>query len=291
MIERLLTRAMAALLLCGAFCQGATAQTIDTNWGHPAGEWDGSTSWVEADGQGDVIVFVRSAPYFRVHNREGELLRSWGEAGLFRNAHSVTYDSRGFLWATDAARHVVYKYDLEGKLLQTLGKLDEAGDNDSQDLFNQPNYVTVAANGDLYISDGYVNSRIVHLRADGSFVRIIGNGEGEGPGQLKVPHGVAVDSRGRIIVNDSGNQRISVFDKDGAFVESWPFPSRGGIAITDDDTLYVSDVNAGAINIIRDGQLIDSVKVEGRPHGLSVDSDGTIYASDAMGRTVMQIKR
>src|SRR5690606_19062436 len=135
------------------------------------------------------------------------------------------------------------------KVIQTLGTADEAGNNSSQTLFNEPNYVALAPNGDLFISDGYVNSRIVHMSADGKFIRTIGGEEGEGPGQLKVPHGVAVDSQGRIIVNDSGNQRISVFDRDGKFVEAWPFPSRGGIAIADDDTVFVSDVNAGAINV------------------------------------------
>jgi streptogramin lyase len=280
-------------LLCGV-CNLTLAQsapTIDKNWGQPAGQWDGPTSWVEADGTGNIIVFVRAAPYFRVYTREGKLLRSWGEDGLFRNAHSVTYDPKGFIWATDAGRHVIYKYDMQGNQLQTIGTLDQAGDNASMTSFNQPSYVTVAPNGDLYVSDGYVNARIVQLSPQGEFIRVIGGVEGAEPGQLKLPHGVAVDSNGRIIVNDSDNQRISVFDKDGAFVTTWPFPSRGGIAITDDDTLYVSDVNAGAINVIKNGALLDTIKVDLRPHGLTVDSDGAIYVADAMGRAVLKITR
>ena len=99
-----------------------------------------------------------------------------------------------------------------------------AGDNTSRDLFNQPNHVAVAPNGDIYVSDGYVNARVVHFSRNGQFVRIIGGVKGSQPGQLQLPHGVALDSKGRILVNDSDNQRVSVFDKDGTFVEAGPIP-------------------------------------------------------------------
>jgi sugar lactone lactonase YvrE len=289
-----IARLFAAILFFCGFCTVALAQrapVIDANWGQPAGQWDGATSWVEADGKGNIIVFVRVAPYFRIYTREGKLIRSWGEDGLFRTAHSVTYDRRGFIWATDTGRHVVRKYDMQGKLLQTIGTLDQPGDNASMTSFNQPSYVTVARGGDLYVSDGYVNARVVHLSSKGQFLGIIGGVQGEEPGQLKLPHGVAVDSKGRILVNDSDNKRISVFGKDGRFIETWPFPSRGGIVITADDTIYVSDVNAGAINIIRNGKLLDTLKVDVRPHGLTRDSDGTLYVSDALGKTVLKITR
>jgi len=267
--------------------------TIDMDWARlPEGQtWDGPTSWIEADGQGNIIVMVRTAPYFRVFSRDGSFVKAWGEDGFFKTAHSLTYDKRGFLWATDSTNHAVYKFSTDGELLQTLGSPGQAGDNDSQTLFNEPNHVTVAANGDLYVSDGYVNARIVHLSPEGKFIRVIGGLEGAEPGQLKVPHGIAVDSRGRMLVNDSDNQRISVFDPDGRFVETWPWPSRGGIVVTADDTVYVSDVNAGAVNIIRDGTLLDTITVEGRPHGLTVDSDGVIYVSDSLGRKVIRISR
>src|SRR5690606_36093839 len=114
--------------------------------------------------------------------------------------------------------------------------------------------------------------------------------EGAEPGQLKVPHGVAIDSRGRILVNDSDNKRVSVFARDGHFGETWPFPSRGGIVVTADDTVYVSDVNAGDVNVLRDGELLDTIHVDARPHGLAVDSDGVVYVSDSLGRSVMKIE-
>ena len=69
------------------------------------------------------------------------------------------------------------------------------------------------------------------------------------------------------------------------------FPSRGGIVVTADDTVYISDVNAGAVNIVRNGELIESIPVAARAHGLSVDPDGTIYVSDSRERKVIRITR
>jgi peptidylamidoglycolate lyase len=288
-----------ALLICPCFgmadalAQSAGGYTIDSNWIElPNGEdWNGSTSWVAPDGHGNVLVLVRAAPYFRLFTKNGRFIRSWGEDGQFLNAHSVTFDSQGFIWATDAASHVVYKYSPAGEIVMTLGTKGVAGDNASHDLFNQVNHVAFAANGDIYVSDGYENSRIVHFTKDGEFVRIIGGVKGSGPGELQVPHGVAIDSRGRILVNDSGNQRVAIFGQDGRFIEAWPFPSRGGIAVASDDTVYVSDVNAGAVNVLRDGKLIESIEVDARAHGLGLDTDGTIYVSDARGRKVVRISK
>jgi sugar lactone lactonase YvrE len=208
----------------------------------------------------------------------------------FQTAHSITIDSQGFLWATDSTAHVVHKFSPDARLLMTLGKKGVAGDNTSRDTFNQPNHVAIAPNGDIYVSDGYVNARIVHFNSGAQFLRIIGGVKGSQPGQLQVPHGVALDSQGRILVNDSDNQRVSVFDKDGRFIETWPFPSRGGIVVAADDTVYVSDVNVGIVNIVKNGKRIDSVSAD-RAHGLGVDVDGSIYVSGASRMTVMKITK
>jgi peptidylamidoglycolate lyase len=153
----------------------------------------------------------------------------------------------------------------------TLGNKGVAGDNSTHDAFNRPNAVAFAPNGDIFVSDGYVNSRIVQFSKDGKFIRIIGGVKGSAPGQLQLPHGVAIDSNGRVLVSDSDNKRISVFDGDGRFVETWAAPCRGGLVIMPDDTVYVSDVNAGAVTILKNGKILDVIHVEGRPHGLSVD--------------------
>ena len=276
----------------GLSAQSAGTYQVDANWAQlPAGTtWGGNTSWITADGKGQVVVLVRTAPYFRVLSRDGALVKAFGDDGLFQSAHSVTIDAQGFLWVTDSAAHVVHKFSPDGRLLMTLGKKGVSGDNASRDLFNQPNHVAIAPDGDIYVSDGYQNSRIVHFSSDGRFIRIIGGVKGAQPGQLQLPHGVALDSRGRILVNDSDNKRVSIFDKAGQFVETWPYPSRGGIAVAADDTVYISDVNAGVVNIVKNGKLIDTVSAE-RAHGMGIDTDGSIYVSGASRMTVMKITK
>jgi sugar lactone lactonase YvrE len=276
----------------GSSAQAPAAFKVDASWARlPAGtSWGGSTSWITTDGKGQVVVLVRTAPYFRVFTREGAFVKAFGDDGRFESAHSLTIDQQGFLWVTDSAAHVVHKLGPDGRLLMTLGRKGVAGDNASRDLFNQPNHVALAPSGDIYVSDGYVNARVVQFAADGQFVRIIGGVKGSQPGQLQLPHGVALDSRGRLLVNDSDNGRVSVFDKDGAFVEAWPYPSRGGIAVSPDDTVYVSDVNAGVVNIVRNGTRVDMVSAD-RAHGMGIDTDGSIYVSGASRMTVMKITK
>jgi sugar lactone lactonase YvrE len=254
---------------------------VKANFAQPAGQaWGASTTSVAADGKGKVVIMVRTAPYIRVFTTDGAPVTSWGDAGLFNLAHSVHVAPDGSIWATDPNAHVVHKFSADGALLLTLGKKGVAGDNASRDTFNQPNALGFGPNGDVYVSDGYVNSRIVQFTASGTFVRVIGGTKGSAPGELQVPHGVAVDAQGRIVVADSDNKRVSVFDKDGRFVKVIAAPSRGGIATTADGTIYVSDVNAGAVTVIRNDQIADVIKVDGRPHGLAVDpSTGDVYTS------------
>jgi hypothetical protein len=264
------------VLATPVFAQSSLFDRYDVNmtkWAQlpPGSEWGGETSMVAADGKGHVIVINRAAPYFREFTTEGKFVKAWGEQSLFGMAHSVHFDRDGNIWASDPIWHVVNKFSSDGKLLMTLGKKMVAGNNASQDTFNQPNFVAFGSNGDVFVSDGYVNSRIVQFTKEGKFVRIIGGVKGSAPGQLQLPHGVAVDSKGRVLVSDSDNKRISVFDKDGKFLEIWNAPSRGGIAVTADDTVYVSDVNAGAVTVLKEGKIFDVIHVEGRPHGLAVD--------------------
>jgi streptogramin lyase len=286
-----------SVLVCVVLASGISAQSrrpfkVDPAWAQlPQGTpWNGNTTWITADGKGNVMVLVRTAPYFRVFTRDGTFVKAFGDEGLFESAHSVTIDAQGFLWVTDSAAHLVQKFSPDGRSLMTLGKKGVAGDNTSRDLFNQPNHVAVAPNGDIYVSDGYVNARVVHFSSKGEFIRIIGGVKGSAPGQLQLHHGVALDSRGRILITDSDNKRVSIFDKDGQFVETWPYPSRGGIAVATDDTVYVSDVNVGIVNIVKNGKLIDSVSAD-RAHGMGIDTDGSIYVSGASRMTVMKITR
>ena len=278
------------LLAVSVPAHSAQEYMVDNTWAQlPEGKvWSGNTSWITADGQGNVIVLERSRPYFWMFNRDGSFVKSWDADIELGSAHSVLVDSHDFYWVTDSARHVVHKFSPDGKLVMTLGSLDEAGDNSSHELFNQPNHVFIADNEDIYVSDGYVNSRVVHFTPEGEFIRIIAGEKGTGPGQFQAVHGVALDSNGRIIINDSENFRVQVFNADGTFAEIWDVRSRGGIEVRDDDRFYISDVNAGTISIVKDGEVLEVYEAP-RAHGLGVDTDGTIYVSGASRNTVMKI--
>jgi DNA-binding beta-propeller fold protein YncE len=254
---------------------------VNPKWAQLSGqEWGASTSSVAADGNGKVVVLVRTPPYVRAFTRDGLPAGSWGEAGVFALAHSVHFGPDGSVWATDPDAHAVYRFSPDGKLLTILGKKDVSGDNTSREAFNEPNSVGFAPDGDVFVSDGYGNSRVVQFTADGRFVRIIGGRKGSGPGELDTPHGVAVDAQGRVLVADSGNKRVAVFDSNGSFLKNLHAPSRGGLSIGPDGSVYVSDVNAGAVTVFRDDQMIDVIKVDGRPHGLTVDrATGDVYTS------------
>lgn len=245
--------------------------------------WGGLTTWVAADGKGQIVVMVRKAPYFREFTRDGKFMRAWGEESLLGEAHAVFFDPAGSLWAVDTNDSVVYKFDADRKVILTLGKKGVKGDDSSRDSFNRPAALGFGKNGDIFVADGYVNSRVVQFDRNGKFVRIIGGAKGSAPGQMQLVHGVVIDSKGRVIASDSDNKRLSVFDEAGKFVTIWEAPCRGGIAITPDDTIYVSDVNAGAVTILKEGKILDVVHVEGRPHGLTLDpATLEIYTSSSV---------
>jgi hypothetical protein len=254
--------------------------TVDPRWAQLPEGWDAYTSSAAADGNGTVIVLVRSAPHVRIFSTDGRFQRSWGGDGLFALAHSVHASPDGTLWVTDPNAHVVQQFSRDGQVLRTLGVKGTAGDNSSHDAFNQPNSLGFGPDGDIFVSDGYGNSRVVQFTSEGRFVRIIGGKTGTGPGELQAPHGVAIDPQGRIVVADSGNKRLAIFDREGRFVKNVAVPSRGGIEVMPDGTMYVSDVNAGAVTVLKNDQIVDVIKVDGRPHGLGVDrTTGDVYTA------------
>jgi DNA-binding beta-propeller fold protein YncE len=242
--------------------------------------WGASTSSVAVDGQGRVIALVRAVPYFRMFNADGSFVRAWGEAGLFHLAHSVHVAPDGTIWATDPDDHVVHKFGADGKVVMTLGKKGISGDDASRDAFNQPNSVGFAPNGDVFVSDGYVNSRVVQFSADGRLVRIWQ----ERGRPRRAEHAARCRHR-----------RAGAGDRPtAATISDWRFgprivceepcraqprrPCRGA-----GRHAYVSDVNAGAVTVLKQDQIVDVIKVDGRPHGLAVDvRTGDVYTSSTL---------
>ena len=262
-------------------------------WGKlPAGlEWE-AASQVSTTPEGQIVVLRRANPFFVVMTPAGDVVRTWGE-NLFKVAHGLRIDRKGFLWVTDNTDNFVQKYSPDGKLLLTLGQRGVAGGNDSKTNFDGPADVFVLPDGDILVADGYRNSRVVRFASDGSFKSIIGGTKGSEPGQFNVPHAVVADSRGRVIVADAENSRIQVFDQSGKFLEQWTdftAKPRGSMYITPDDTLYVSHVDSESISIMKNGKVIERVTgVGGRPHGVTLDQQGNIYVANPASRSVKKI--
>jgi hypothetical protein len=290
------------LLVACALVASGLAQTslfdryeVNPNWAKlpSGGTWDGQTPGVATDGKGTVVVVVRKAPHFRFFKTDGTFIKAWGDEENI-NYHSVYFGPDGAVWLAATNSHVMMKFSPDGELLMTLGKKGVAGDNSSTDLFNQPNAVAFGKNGEIFISDGYINSRIVEFTKVGQFVRIIGGVKGTGPGELDLPHALDIDASGRILVAEANNKRISVFGQDGKFIESWPAPGQGGLAVGSDGTVYVSDVFANAVVLLKDGKIVDAIHIQGRPHGLSLDVAGNeIYlaSTEPMKPNVIKVVR
>jgi DNA-binding beta-propeller fold protein YncE len=230
------------------------------DWGElPAGvKWAAVTA-VEPAPDGSIYVIHRcfnnscagrsEAPILK-YDRAGKLLTSFG-AGMFLFPHGATVDRDGNLWVTDARGgngqgHQVFKFDPAGRVLMTLGKAGVSGS--TNDLFDQPTDIVVAPNGDLFITDSHrngLNNRVMRFTRDGRFVKAWGT-KGSAPGQISEPHTIAMDSQGRLFVGDRENNRIQIFDQDGNVLGEWrQFGRPSGIFITRDDTIYVADSESG----------------------------------------------
>ena len=283
------------LLSVSLSAQSNSSWEVIHEWGNlPEGmEW-GPASQLSATPDGRIVVFRREAPNFYILDADGNLLNSWGD-DMFRGAHGVRVDSDGFVWITDNADNFVQKYTLDGDLLMTLGQWRVAGDNSPMMAFDGPADVFIHNNGDIYVADGYRNFRVVQFNSEGEFIRIYGGTMGDGPGEFNIPHAVVVDSRDRVIIADAQNGRIQVFNQDGRLLEQWyDFPSnpRGSMFIDQDDTIYVSHVDAEAVTIMKDGEVIEIVDgIEGRPHGMTVHPSGDIYVANTGNQIVKKIMK
>ena len=139
--------------------------------------------WVVHRGQRPVIQL----------DRNGNVLQSWGD-GLFKSVHAITLDSDGNPWIVDVLGHVVFKFSREGRVQLVLGaRQGVAGNNDSKEEFNQPSKVAFAPNGDFFVSDGYVNSRVVKYSQRLEYLQHWGS-KGKGDGEFDLVHDVVLDS-------------------------------------------------------------------------------------------------
>jgi sugar lactone lactonase YvrE len=228
------------------------------DWATPPGgvRWAAVTA-VEVAHDGSIYVIHRCSanscagrtePPILKFDKSGKLIRSWGEK-MFVFPHGATIDGQNNLWVTDSQTQdgkgsQVFKFSPDGKVLMTLGKAGVASAEPG--LFDEPTDVVVAPNGDIFVTEGHSggtvgNDRVSKFSKDGKFIKSWGK-KGTSNDELDSPHTIAMDSRGRLFVGDRGNNRIQIFDQNGRYLDTWrQFGRPSGIAITPDDTIYVAD--------------------------------------------------
>jgi len=286
-------------------------RTIE-NWAQlPSGVHWGAVISVDVDAKDNLWVFHRSTPPILKFDPSGKVIKSFGE-GMFVNPHGMTVDREGNLWVTDAQNkdgkgQQVFKLSPEGTVLMKLGTAGVAGEG--PDRFNGPTDVVIAANGDIFVSDGHVansNGRIVKFSKDGTFIKAWGK-KGSGPGEMDVPHSLAMDSKGRLFVADRVNNRIQIFDQDGKFLDQWKqFGRPSGVFIDKNDIMLVVDSQSNAaqnpgfkrglrIGSARDGKVTAFVPFvepdadknnNAGMEGITVDSRGNVFVGETSTATL-----
>ncbi len=239
---------------------------VDPDWPQlPAGRNFLEVSAVTIDDEGQVYVFHRGNDPITVFDKNGKFLRAFGE-GLFSSPHGLKIDPEGFLWAVDNGSHVILKLDPNGRVHMVLGRRGVSGETDK--LFNRPADIAFGANGDLYIADGYGNNRVAQFSADGTFIRSWGK-RGVGEGEFNLPHGIAVDSRGRVLVADRENFRVQIFDAEGRYLDQWnKVGSPFGFALTDDGHVFIADgYHDRVVKATLDGRIVGALGGHGRAPG------------------------
>ena len=176
----------------------------------------------------------------------------------------------------------------DGKsLVMRLGTPGEPGNDDKH--FNRPTDIAWLPDGTFFISDGYVNTRVVKFDKDGKFIKTWGS-KGTGPGQFNLVHSIDIDKNRRLYVADRDNSRIQVFDEEGKFLDQWPnILQPYHIMITADQYAWVVDGTTNRFfKYDLNGKLLYAWGVYGYfpgglwgPHQFSVDSDGNVYVAEA----------
>jgi DNA-binding beta-propeller fold protein YncE len=122
-------------------------------------DWQpGEASGVAINSAGHIFLFQRAKPMLTEFDKNGKFVRELGE-GLFTHPHGLRIDRDDNIWTTDDGSHIVLKLDRDGRVLLVLGRKGTAAEADW--LFNQPTDVAFGKDGEIFVADGYGNSRVV----------------------------------------------------------------------------------------------------------------------------------
>ena len=261
------------------------------SWGTlPDGMTFGTVSSVAADSQNRVYVYQRKDPPIVVLDSDGNYLNSWG-ISAFNLPHGFCIVD-DVIYLTDREDSVCLKYTLDGKPLMVLGDRGVHSDTGCEEPgelvpraagpFNYPSEMYPSPSGDLYVSDGYRNSRVHRFSAEGRYITSWGTPGKGGPGEFHLPHSLLIDEEGLVYVCDRENNRIQVFTPEGEFITMWTDMTRpNDISQSLDGDFYIAESTfEGSIPriTVRDkaGDILSSWESR-QAHGLWVDKQDSVY--------------
>ncbi len=288
---------------------GKYVYEVADGWGRLPEGWEYVDAvGVVVDKQDHVYVFNRAAHPIVMFDKDGAFLGSWGE-GVFANAHGLQIGPDGSIYCVDNGDHTVRRFTPEGRLLLTLGNPGMASDTGfAGDLdtikpgvpFNRPTNCAIAADGSIYVTDGYGNCRVHQFSAEGRLIRSWGE-PGRGPGQFRLVHGIGIGADGTLYVGDRQNDRVQQFSPTGEYLGQWTgvrspddvYPQRDGSFVVPELGYQTrpADGSLGARVTIRDaaGAVLSAWGDEGdpsdagnlaAPHGVAADSAGDLYVAE-----------
>lgn len=283
---------------------------VDTTWPKKPDRFKWSQMpGIAVNKQDQIYIFTRSQPTVQVYKTDGTLLRAWYMEDS-SGSHFIRVGPEGNIWTANIAEQVVRKYSPKGKLLLTLGETGVAGAD--KEHFDRPTDMVILSTGDIFVSDGYGNRRVVHFNAKGEYVNQWGQ-EGDEPGQFALPHAIVADSQNRLYVADRENARIQVFDTQGKLLAVWADTiAPWGLCMTKKDEIWVcgssvkkDEEGKWIVNPPPD-QIVMKLNLDGKAllrvplnqitvppgklgevnlvHSIAVDSQGNLYLGDIQGR-------
>lgn len=270
-------------------------------------------SGIAIDNQDHIYVFNRGEQTVLVFDRDGKFLKGGGEkddkgvpiAGGW--LHSGEVDWQGNVWVVERDNHRILKLDPSlKKVLMQLGTAGEPGTDATH--FNRPSGISVLRSGNLVVTDGYGNNRVLLFAPDGKLIKQLAKGaggpddKGTAPGEWHLPHQAAIDAQDNVYVIDRENHRIQVFDKDLNYQREIAHPGWNpwDIAISrkgDDGFAYIADHAGERVHKIQlsDGKILATWGTPGRGpgqfdwvHGMAVDTKGAVYAADTYGQRIQK---
>ena len=276
---------------------------------------------------------VPSAPVMEFDS-DGNFVNAWGDRDILPNGlHGCFVDYQDNIWIAGNGDGFIQKYSRDGKLLLQIGvkgKVDSADGsvksrflNASPVAFYSPTQVAIdPVNGDVFVSDGYGNKRVVVFDKTGKLLRQWGRqgttadaGAGVGGVFVNIVHCIVMGNDGLLYVCDRNGDRIQIFDKAGAFRRNIPVPSVFRPSYTGNGTvgnvvfsrdpgqkhIFIGDFSNKLIRVFDrvSGKELSRFGRPGShqigglasPHGIAIDSKGNVYVGESLdGRRVQRFK-